>query len=301
MKRVFDDLNVFCAVVEKGSMKQASEALGIPHSTVSRRIDALESVLGLHLLHRTTREVKVTHRGEQLYRDCAPLLDSLGNSVELAIDSEVTFKGALSVSMPVRAGLDFLGNWLIDFASEYDELKLELSLSNVNLNLVQENIDLAFRVGPLVDSSAIALRLWDIPYSICSSEEFVKSQKINPQEITIEQLSLLPCVVSMPARSWAFVDKEHKERMIQPNAQLVVDDLSLAYHAVKGGHFIGMIPEEMIVDSNVVKLSLQDLSPRTRTMFAYYLGKRHTISQIRHIVDYIKDRNLKKNILLGES
>ena len=149
MKRVLDDLSVFCAVVEKGSLKQASELLGIPHSTVSRRIDALESALGLHLLHRTTREVKATSRGMQLYQDSAPLLESLASSVELAISSEVAFKGSLSVSMPVRAGLDFLGDWLIDFASQHEDLTLDLSMSNVNLNLIQENIDLAFRVGPI--------------------------------------------------------------------------------------------------------------------------------------------------------
>lgn len=80
------------------------------------------------------------HRGQQLYSDCAPLLESLGHSVNLAIDDEVKFKGQLTVSMPVRAGLDFLGNWLIDFASEHEELKLELSLSNVNLNLVKEDM-----------------------------------------------------------------------------------------------------------------------------------------------------------------
>ncbi|WED23463.1 LysR family transcriptional regulator [Vibrio sp. JC009] len=301
MKRVFDDLNVFCAVVEKGSLKQASEFLGIPHSTVSRRIDALEDALELHLLHRTTREVKVTNRGLQLYRDCAPLLESLSDSVDLAIDDELRFKGSLSVSMPVRAGLDFLGNWLIDFASEHPELNLELSLSNVNLNLVQENVDLAFRVGPLTDSSAIALRLWDIPYSLCATNAFVAAHNINPDHVSLEQLAQLPAVISAPARTWTFMDQKMSEKKFQPGAKLVVDDLDLAYHAVKGGQFIGMLPSEMIKDPQVVELSVPDYKPRTRTMFAYYLGRRHTISQIRHIVDYIKQRNQEEKASLISS
>lgn len=295
MKRVLDDLSVFCAVVEKGSLKQASEALGIPHSTVSRRMDALESSLGLHLLHRTTREVKVTNRGLQLYRDCSPLLKSLESSVELAIDDEVKFKGTLAVSMPVRAGLDFLGNWLIDFASEHEELKLELSLSNVNLNLIQENIDLAFRVGPLVDSSAIALRLWDIPYSLCASTSFVKEHGVDPKKLTLQTLEQLPCVVSLPARNWSLMDAQDNEVRFSPREHLVVDDLSLAYHAVKSGSVIGMLPNEIIVDDDIIELKLSHLKPRTRTMFAYYFGKRHTVSQIKHIVEYIKERNAEKN------
>lgn len=294
MKRVLDDLSVFCAVVEKGSLKQASELLGIPHSTVSRRIDALEDALGLHLLHRTTREVNVTHRGQQLYQNCAPLINSLENSVELAIDDEILFKGSLTVSMPVRAGLDFLGNWLIDFASEHKDLNLELSLSNVNLNLAQENVDLAFRVGPLIDSSAIALRLWDIPYSLCASREFLRAYDIDPEAVSFAELATLPAVISLPTKNWIFINKEKQEKRYKPNAQLTVDDLALAHHAIENGRFIGMLPNEIIQSENIVTLSVPEHTPRTRTMFAYYLGKRHTISQINHIVDYIKKRHEEK-------
>lgn len=295
MKRVLDDLSVFCAVVEKGSLKQASELLGIPHSTVSRRIDALEDALGLHLLHRTTREVTVTNRGQQLYRDCSPLLGSLTSSIELAIEDEVQFKGELSVSMPVRAGLDFLGHWLIDFASEHKELNLELSLSNVNLNLVQDNVDLSFRVGPLPDSSAIALRLWDIPYSVYASNEFIEDHNITTEEITFEQLSQLPAVISMPAKAWVFTDNQHQEAVFQPNAKLTVDDLELARHAVVSGQFIGLLPDDITQDDTLSKIHIAGYKPRTRTMYAYYIGKRHTISQIRHIVDYIRQRHQQKS------
>jgi DNA-binding transcriptional LysR family regulator len=238
--------------------------------------------------------VSVTHRGQQLYQDCAPLINSLENSVELAIDDEIQFKGALTVSMPVRAGLDFLGNWLIDFASEHEALSLELSLSNINLNLAQENVDLAFRVGPLVDSSAIALRLWDIPYVLCASSAFIRRHNLNPDEVSLEQLTNLPAVVSLPAKSWTFIDTDNEEKRFKPNTQLTVDDLDLAHHAIEGGRFIGMLPTDTIKSEAIVTLSVPNHTPRTRTMFAYFLGKRHSISQIRHIVDYIKQRNETK-------
>lgn len=299
MKRVLDDLNVFCAVVEKGSMKQASELLGIPHSTVSRRIDALEQALGLHLLQRTTREVRVTSRGQQLYQDCSPLLASLSSSVDAAIDDEVQFKGSLNVSMPLRAGLDFLGSWLIDFASEHPELKLSLSLTNTNLNLVQDNVDLAFRVGPLVDSSAIAMRLWDIPYVLCASKGYVQRHQLNPEQVEINQLAQLPAVVSLPARSWTLIEGNFQQHAFEPLAHLVVDDLALAYHAVQGGQVMAMLPLEMLSPTSLESGELQLISipgyhPRTRSMFAYYQGKRHSDSQIRHVVDYVRMRHASK-------
>ncbi len=290
MKKVLDDLQLFCAVVEKGSLKAASEHLGVPHSTVSRRIEALESNLKLHLLHRTTREVTVTHRGEQLYQECSPLLESIDKAIDIAIHDEITLKGSLAISMPVRAGLDFLGNWLIDFAKQYDDLNLQLSLSNTNLNLVQENIDLAFRVGPLADSSAIAIKLWDIPYSLYASQEFIAQYNIGNKPISLEQLAKLPSVITLPSRSWILINQQGEEHSFQPEPKLVVDDLALALHAVESGQVIGLLPDEMITHKALLPVTIAGYTARSRAMFAYYMGRRHTISQIQHVIDYVKQK-----------
>lgn len=291
MKRVLDDLNIFCSVVENGSLKRAAEQLAMPHSTVSRRIDALEASLGLTLLHRTTREVKVSERGQELYQNCSPLFGSLQRSIDIAVDAEIQFRGSLKVSMPVRAGLDFLGTWLIDFAAEHPDLKLDLSLSNSNKNLIQEDIDLAFRVGPLTDSSAIALKLWDIPYSICACATLLEQHNIKHANIDAEMLGELPCVVARPALSWAFLNSSHEEVHIQPNQQMLVDDLSLAYHAALSGKYVAMLPTVMLNDSELVTLQVAGLKPRTRIMYAYYMGRRYAHSQIKKVVEYIKIRH----------
>lgn len=295
MKRVLDDLSIFCAVAEVGSLKKAAERMSLPHSTVSRRMDALESNLGLTLLHRTTREVKVSAQGQELYQDCSPLLTSIQRTIDLAIDSEVEFKGKLKVSMPVRAGIDFLGGWLIDFASEHSELTLDVSLSNSNKNLIQDEIDLAFRVGPLVDSSAIALKLWDIPYSLCATKTYLDRYGIQGSAITVEQLESLPCVISRPSHSWTFINGQNQEVVVSPNQDLVVDDLGLSYHSVLSNAYLAMLPSSMIRDEEIIELNIEGLMPRSRIMYAYYLGRRHAQSQIRHIVDYIKKRNTEFN------
>lgn len=291
MQRIYDDLQLFCAVVEHGSLKAASDSLNIPHSTVSRRINALENSLGLSLLQRTTREVKVTPRGHELYLDCHPVFETLKQSIGSAIDAEIMFKGRLNVSMPVRAGLDFLGQWLIDFAKLHADLQLDLSLSNSNKNLVKDDIDLAFRVGPLADSSAIALRLWDIPYTLCAHSSFVTRYGLTHATISQEQLMTLPCVVSRPAVKWAFVDERDNPKFIQPSAALTVDDLALALHAVESGQYMAMMPTSMLNNDDIKHVVLHGLAPRTRVMYAYYLGRRHAQSQIKKLVDYIKVRH----------
>lgn len=296
MKRVLDDLNIFCRVVETGSLKRAAELLSIPHSTVSRRIDALEDTLGLTLLHRTTREVKVSSRGQELYDDCAAQFSSIQHSINLAIDAEVEFKGKLKVSMPVRAGIDFLGAWLIDFASEHPELTLDIALSNSNKNLIKDEIDLAFRVGPLMDSSAIAQKLWDIPYSIYAHPSLLESLNIECTTISAEALVSLPCVIARPSNKWAFTNSKHEEVQLAVKQQLLVDDLGLALHAAMGGQYITMLPSSMVRGGELVELHVEGLRPRTRIMYAYYLGRRHGQSQIRQVVEYIKQRNLENDL-----
>ncbi|AIW20916.1 LysR family transcriptional regulator [Vibrio coralliilyticus] len=289
MKRVLDDLNIFFSVVETGSLKKTAELLSMPHSTVSRRIDALENNLGLKLLHRSTREVKVSSRGYELYRDCAPMFGSIRQSIYHAVDAEVSFQGSLKVSMPVRAGLDFLGPWLIDFASQHSELKLDVSLSNTNLNLIQDDIDFAFRVGPLVDSSAIALHLWDIPYSVCATPSFIEKHQLTGY-VSSALIESLPAVVSLPAKQWAFVTQEQEEVSLSPMAELLVDDLELALHAVMSGRYLAYLPTSMIRNQSLLEVKVDSLQPRTRSMYAYYFGRRHAQSQIKHIVSYIKER-----------
>ncbi|GAL17863.1 transcriptional regulator LysR family [Vibrio maritimus] len=291
MKRVFDDLNIFCKVVETGSMKQAAESLSIPHSTVSRRIEALENALGLTLLHRTTREVKVSSRGQELYDDCAVQFDAIQRSISLAVDAEVEFKGKLSISMPVRAGIDFLGAWLIDFASLHPELQLDLAMSNSNKDLIKNEIDFAFRVGPLVDSSAIAQKLWDIPYTVCAHPTLMEKFGITDSKISMETLQSLPCVVARPALSWMFTNNNREDISIAVKQELMVDDLGLAHHAALGGQYAAMLPTSMLKNDKLIQLEVDGLKARTRVMYAYYLGRRHAQSQIKQLVNYIKQRN----------
>lgn len=292
MKRVLDDLTVFCTVVEVGSLKKASEKLAIPHSTVSRRIEALEQNLGLTLLHRTTREVKASTRGLELYQQCSPMLAGIQQSIDVAIDAEVQFKGHLKVSLPVRAGIDFLGAWLIDFSTQHPELSLDISLSNDKKNLIKDEIDLAFRVGPLTDSSAIALHLWDIPYGVYAHPSLLKRHNIHTTPIALEQLKSLPCVIARPTTLWAFTNSQQQTINYLPVPALEVDDLGLARHAALSGHYAALLPTVMVDEgSELDLLPIHKLQPLKRQMYAYYLGRRHAQSQIKHLIDYIKQRN----------
>lgn len=155
---------------------------------------------------------------------------------------------------------------------------------------VRAGVDLAFRVAPLVDSSAIALRLWDIHYSICATETFIRNNNLSGA-VSLESLLQLPTVVSLPIKQWAFTDQNQQSVNLIPDNTRTVDELGLARHAVQTDKYIAMLPDTIIEGTNIRKLEIAGHQPLTRTIYAYYLGRRHSIDQIRHIVEYVRNKN----------
>ena len=299
MQRVLDDLIVFCQVVELGSLKQASLALAIPHSTVSRRIEKLEDNLGFPLLYRTTRHVTPTQRGKQLFDDCKPLLKSVDQAIKIAVNDEHTYRGQVKVSLPVRAGIDFLGEWLLDFASQFDGLVLDIQLSNRNENLAEQDIDLAFRVGPLPDASAIASYLWDIPYAVYATPAMVEQYGLN-NGVTLQQLETLPAAVARPAKRWFFETDDNDELAVSPNERFVVDDLGLVRSALLTDKALGMLPMSMAKNEGLESITLIEGKPRTRKMYAYYLGRRHPSSFVKQMINYVRARHVGQLACSGD-
>ncbi|BDY04173.1 LysR family transcriptional regulator [Ferrimonas sp. YFM] len=293
MRKLYDDLELFCAVVEAGSLKGASSTLGVPHSTVSRRIEALEREMGLSLLQRTTRQLKVTSLGEQIYQDCSPMLRSIKDSLTLAKEREQSFQGSLKVSMPVRAGLDFLGCWMLDFAADHPRMQLEMELSDTYEDMIHRDIDLAFRVGPLSDSSAVASRLWDIPYTLLAHPELLERHGVQGRILDISQLEQLPCIQVKPVMKWGFCSQEGQILYVQPGQGARVNDLALAHHAAGLGLGIVFGPREMHRNKDLVELQVEGWQPIQRTMYAYHIGKRHLNSRIQAIAEYVRQRRIQ--------
>ncbi len=140
-----DDLAMFVRVLERGGFSSAARSLGVPTSNVSRAIARLESQSGVQLLHRTTRTVKATSEGQELFASAAPAMTALRGAVR-AIDPEARKpKGRLRVSAPNDLGAAFLADVIVGFTERYPLVKLDVSLSNAHANLVEEGLDVAIR------------------------------------------------------------------------------------------------------------------------------------------------------------
>jgi DNA-binding transcriptional LysR family regulator len=153
-----DGIAIFVKVMQAGSFSQAAKLLGMPNSTVSAKVSALEKRLGVTLLQRTTRKLRATQVGEAYFRRCVQALEKLQaaeNELETARGEP---KGLLRLTAPVEVGHNLLPVLVHAFIKKYPQMTVEVMVTNRVLDLVAEGIDLAIRAGDLKDSGLIAKR-----------------------------------------------------------------------------------------------------------------------------------------------
>jgi DNA-binding transcriptional LysR family regulator len=168
------DLALFVEVVNARSFKRAGEALGVPHSTVSRRIAALEKAIGVRLLNRTTRTLALTEAGRIYYERCREIVEAARVAHEAIGDLVLRPRGRLRISTTVEFARLFLGEVVADFARRYPELLLDLDLQPHKVDLYEDNFDLALRIGHQPDSALVSRQLGFIRVALYASPAYLR-------------------------------------------------------------------------------------------------------------------------------
>ncbi|MEM8542256.1 MAG: LysR family transcriptional regulator [Pseudomonadota bacterium] len=175
----------FLKVVELGSIRAASRALGQDASGISRRITGLEKRLGTKLLNRHGNATAATAKGQVYYERLSSIMDQLA-ALETEISGEdLVPSGLLRVTAPIDFGQEHVAKWLLQYKRMYPKVEFDLILANDFLDLNQSQIDVAVRVGTLPDSSLIARKLADAPQAIVASPEYLKRMGMpeHPKEL----------------------------------------------------------------------------------------------------------------------
>ncbi|CAM5202005.1 DNA-binding transcriptional regulator, LysR family OS=Bosea thiooxidans OX=53254 GN=ARD30_11060 PE=3 SV=1 [Bosea thiooxidans] len=158
-----DLFRIYARVVECESFTQAAKALGLPRSSVSAAVAALEQRIGARLLHRTTRRVSATPDGTAFYEHCARLVADVEETEALFRHSAASPAGRLRIDVPGRIGRLIVAPALPDFFTRYPEIEIDLSVTDKAANLIEDGIDCVLRVGPLSDFGLIARPVGELP------------------------------------------------------------------------------------------------------------------------------------------
>ena len=197
-------MSILLRVVEKGSFSAASRDLRIPLATISRKVNELESHLGTRLLVRTTRKLALTDVGVAYMASARRILEEVDEAERTAAGEFHAPRGELILTAPVLFGRLHILPVVTDFLAAYPEIDVRLLLSDRNLHLIDDHVDMAARIGPLPDSRMVVTRIGSVRTVVCASPKLLAAHGTPKSP---EDLAKLPCVnfnFLSPASTWPF-------------------------------------------------------------------------------------------------
>ena len=291
------DLDILMDVARRGSFAAVARARQIEPSSISRAIGGLEAQLGFRLFQRTTRRMTLTEAGRLYVGRVAGLLDDL----EAAKDDAATINdqpvGTLRLTASVAFGLTCIVPLLDEFKALFPKLKLDLILSDNNLDLVAESIDLAIRLSPSLSHDIIATKLMDTKYFVVAAESYIAR---NGAPAVPAELAKHACIrFSLPhyRDQWQFRDESGRVQQISVSGDFVMSNAYSIYAAAKRGLGPALLPD-FLVAPDLANGSLINLFPKYQAAAAdfntaawlLYPSRTYLPSKVRGTIDFLKQR-----------
>lgn len=290
-----NDMALFAAVVQHQGFTAAGRALGVSKSLLSRRIEALETRLGVRLLQRTSRHFSVTSIGECYAAECQKLLQQAQAAQQVIDDLQQNPSGPLRVCTPVMMAEMVVAPLMTGFLTRYPAITLELLAINRAVDLLEENFDVTIRSHsePLEDSGLHCKTLGALKYMLVASPAFIATL---PSPLSAEQLSALPTLVRKTpwaGMQWELTHPQEGARKIALTPRLISNNLLVLRQAATDGLGIALLPE-MACRRELSKGKLQHLLPDWQTppssISALYASHKGQSSALRAFLDYLSEK-----------
>ncbi|AKS41146.1 LysR family transcriptional regulator [Wenzhouxiangella marina] len=285
----FQQMQVFSTVVEVGSFAGAAEALELSPAAVSRQIAALETRLGVRLLQRTTRRLSLTPEGEVFLERARQLLESLSEAEAEISEHSVEVMGRLRINAPVSYGLTHLAPLWGGFLEQHPRLKLDITLSDRSVDLVEEGYDLAIRIGKLGDSSLIARRLATTRLVLCASPDYLQRHGRPEAPKDLVEHRIWSYSYFRLGDEWRF-DGPEGEVSVRLRPVLHSNNGDTCRMGAVQGHAVVLQPG-FLVEGDLKEGRLVELLPDYRAgelgVFALYPSRRHVAPKLRLMVEYL--------------
>jgi len=287
-----ESMSVFLTVVEAGSLSAAGRKLGMPLATVSRKLSALETHLKARLLTRSTRQLSLTDAGRAYVAACKRILEDLSEAERAASGEYSAPRGELVVTAPIVFGRLHVLPVTAGFLKAYPEVDVRLVLSDRIINLLEDHVDLAVRIGELPDSSLSATRVGAIGRVVCASPEYLAARGTpgSPGELAAHQCITFDSLLS-PA-SWTF-RLDATELSVSIHSRLTVNTAEAAVDAAIAGVGLTRVLSYQIehaVRAGLLKVVLQEFEPAPVPVSLVFARERRLAQKLRAFLDYAVPR-----------
>jgi DNA-binding transcriptional LysR family regulator len=285
-------MSIVLAVVEAGSLSAAARRRGTPLATVSRKVSDLETHLGTRLLNRSSRRITLTDAGRSYVAACRRILEDVEEAERSAAGEYSAPKGDLTITAPIVFGRLHVLPIVIAFLTAYREIDVRIMLADGVANLLEDQIDLAVRIGELPDSSLVATRVGLIRRVVCGSPAYLAARGMprSPDELACHDCIAFEGLTS--PRTWTF-RKGKSDLAVTIHSRLIVNTAEAAIDAAVAGVGVTRVLSYQIADAiraGTLAVALQEFEPAPWPVSLIYAGQGLLPLKLRAFLDFAAPR-----------
>jgi len=299
-------LGVFVAAVEEGSLAAAARRFGLSPAMAGKHVSAIEAQLNARLLQRTTRRLSLTDIGQTYYARSKQILEAFEDANREAHDSQRTARGVLRVAAPVTFGAMHLGEVTARYLEDHPEVNAEVLLGDRYVDLLEDGIDVAIRIGKLQDSALVTSRIAPCRMVICASPAYIERHGMPRKPSDLLHAQRLVFSEAVSAGDWTLFDAKNRAHVIEGPCRIAANNTQMLLSAALAGAGVAYGPT-FVFGEHVRRGELVALLPGYRatelTIQAVYPSARRIPLKVRRFVDYLTaacgneppwDRSLKR-------
>lgn len=291
-------MNIFIHIVEKGSLTRAADSLNTSLPTVVRTLSNLEDHLGVRLLNRTTRKIALTQEGQQYLDRCRRIMTEINEAEQMLSLQQTVPQGLVTVSAPVLFGQLHVAPLIVDYLKRYDQTQLKLVLMDRVINLIDEGVDLAVRIGDLEDSSLIAVPVGSIRKVICASPSLLKKvgKIIKPEDLS--KLNTIRITAMSANHLWPFKNQNGEIFHVPVTGSFTCNQAGAAIDACIAGLGFGLFMSYQVQQALLEKklrLVLTEFETDPIPVSIVYHHAKLMSPRIRFCLEWLKE-NLKNKL-----
>lgn len=287
----FEAMQIFCKVVELGSFAGAAERLNLSTSAVSRQVAKLENLLNARLLSRTTRRLSLTENGQAYYERCLQLLADLEETEEMVGSHTLHPRGTLRLTAPINFGASHLAPALGEFALQYPGMKFDVVLADRAVDLIEEGLDLAIRVGTLGSQNLVARRIGLTKGLICASPAYLARHGSPQTPEDLQQHNCLIYAYAAESHIWRFEKTGETEQRVRVTGSIQANNGNVLAELAAAGLGITHGPDFMFahqLQSGRLQTLLPDWQCPDLPIHAVYPSRRHLSAKVRSFVRFFE-------------
>jgi len=285
-------MNMFVRVVETGSFSNVAKEMNSTQPTISKNIAELESWLGAKLLNRSTRSLRLTETGTDYYERCVAILQDVEEAEQVVGQLQTLPKGLVRVSTVVAFGRLHIVPRLKDFFRQYPDINVDIRLNDRLVDLVEEGVDVAFRMGTLADSTLIAKKLCASPIVTVASPEYLKNNGIPHHPRDLREHNYVTYSDAGARRETEFQD-QGEPFFVRAEGSLTTNNTEALRTALLCGIGISRMPRWLVGDaiaSGELVCVMDEYQPGPLDIYAVYPPGRHLPSKVRCFIDYFAEQ-----------